>query len=81
MDYTAEQNALVEPLYALDKARAVKIDGENDNALGRAFIENQLVKGGEMLAAIWITAWRNTTVDKYLTDQLAKRAAAQPDSN
>lgn len=81
MDYIAEQNALVEPLYALDKARAFKIDGENDTAQGRTFIENQLVKGGEMLAAIWITAWRNTTVDKYLTDQLAKRAAAQPDSN
>jgi len=77
MDYVAEQNAQVEPLYVLDKEHGFKLDDASEAAQGQAFIKKQLIRGGEMLAAIWLTAWRNTTEDKYLTDQLTKRTEAQ----
>ncbi len=73
MNYLLEQNALVEPFYALEKADVFKADNVGKTTEGRDFIEGQLLKGGQMLGAIWLTAWRNTTEDTYLTKQLAKR--------
>ncbi|MCC6416413.1 MAG: hypothetical protein IT582_10940 [Opitutaceae bacterium] len=78
MEYLQAQNAQVEPLYALEKTKTFKSENAAHSVEGRAFIEGQLVKGGEMLAAIWTTAWRNTIEDGYLTGQLAKRAAGKP---
>lgn len=80
MSYVAEQNAQVEPLYVIDKERGFKLDEAREAAQGQAFIEKQLIKGGEVLAAIWLTAWRNTTEDKYLLDQLTKRTEAQSEN-
>lgn len=73
MDYLVAQNKLVEPLYALDKAGKFRIESEPPTKEGRAFIEGQLLKGGEMLGAIWLTAWRNTPNDTFLRTQLLKR--------
>jgi hypothetical protein len=75
MDYLLAQNKLVEPLYAMDKEGKFRIETALPTAEGRAFIEGQLLKGGEMLAAIWLTAWRNTPPDTYLRAQLLKRQA------
>jgi hypothetical protein len=74
MDYLVAQNARVEPLYQLEKAG--KIGPESaDLAEGRAFVCEQLRVGGEMLGALWRTAWENTVPDVYLRDQLLKRRA------
>lgn len=43
---------------------------------GRAFVAHQLVVGGEMLASIWVTAWRTSVPDTYLQKSLAMRKAA-----
>jgi hypothetical protein len=32
-----------------------------------------LLRGGEMLGSIWLTAWRTAPPDQYLLSQLAQR--------
>ncbi len=76
MDYLVAQHALLEPLYALEKAGKLKVEPGAHNAEGRAFIEGQWLKAGEMLGAIWLTAWRSSPPDTYLRAQLLKRQAA-----
>lgn len=75
MSYILEQHQLVEPLYALEKAGKFKGGSADESAEGRAFIEGQLLRGGRMLSAIWLTAWRSAPVDTYLRAQLLKRQA------
>ena len=80
MDYLLEQHAQVEPLYRMEKAGKFSADAA-DRSEGRAFIEKQLLAGGQMLGALWVTAWRNAGPDVYLRAQLAKRqggAAQEP---
>lgn len=82
----------VEPLYQLEQAGKLgdafaKAQGKGKeppkgpdtepvSAEGQAFIKDQLLRSGEMLGAIWVTAWRNAPPDKFLTAQLLKRRAA-----
>lgn len=86
MDYIIEQNKLVEPLYQLEKAG--KLGNEKPDANGKqpyppkpvspegkAFIEERLLTGGNMLATFWASAWKGAPVDTFLRSQLAKRAA------
>jgi hypothetical protein len=77
MEYLLAQHKLVEPLYALDKAGKFRIETAPPTPEGRAFVEGQLLKGGEMLGAIWVTAWRNTPPDNFLRGELIKRQAAR----
>lgn len=77
MDYFMKQYALVEPLYQLEKAGKL---GHHEQPIveeGRAFIDQQLVTGGEMLASIWVTAWRASVPDNFLRNQLANRKARE----
>jgi len=89
MNYLLEQNKLVEPLYQLEKAG--KLSNELEKADrnrptvpgpvdpdGRAFIKARLLTGGEMLAAIWLTAWKQAAPDTYLRAQLLRRQTASP---
>jgi hypothetical protein len=88
MDYLLETKTRVEPLYQLEKAGKLGdefakgpktgTDTQPVSAEGQAFIEGQLLKGGEMLGAIWLTAWRNSPPDTFLRAQLLKRKAAAP---
>ncbi len=79
MDYLLRQHTQVEPLYQLEK------DGHFDRKKTPAdpvavdFMTGQFLNGGEMLASLWITAWRTAGPDAYLRAQLIKRqtAAAQ----
>ena len=83
MDYLFAQNKLVEPLYQLEKAGKLSDELERAgkfhqdtlpvNEEGRTFIERQLLAGGKMLGAIWVTAWRSAPPDTYLRAQLLKR--------
>jgi hypothetical protein len=76
LDYLLAQNRLVEEVYQLHKAGKL---GDRDQPVApeaRAFVDHQLVVGGEMLATLWITAWRNSVPDNYLHAVLLKRQAA-----
>lgn len=74
MRHLAAQNARVAPLYALDQAGKLNA-GTPDAAEGRAFLTEQLLRGGELLSSLWLTAWRDAPADTFLRNQLARRAA------
>lgn len=77
--YLLAQQAQVEPLYKMDKAGLLKPDAADGGEAGRAFIGEQLLRGGEMLSSLWFTAWKQAGTDVYLVAQLKKRnAAVQP---
>jgi len=76
MDYILAQHQLVEPLYRLAKSGQLGLGDQPVAPEGRAFIEGQLLKGGEMLARAWLTAWKSAPIDTYLRTQLGKRQAA-----
>lgn len=72
-EYLRTQHRSVEPLYQLEKAGKL---GHSDQPLdpeGRAFIESRLTEGGQMLGAIWLTAFRSAGPDTYLRSALIKR--------
>ena len=70
--YLVEQNQLVEPLYQLEKEGKLSGEGERGRA-GRAFLQEQLVRAGQMLGGLWNTAWLAAAEDKYLEHQLELR--------
>jgi hypothetical protein len=77
VNYIVKQNKLVEPLYKLEKEG--KLTGEGEKGLeGRTFLDDQLVKAGQMLGDIWYTAWLEAPEDQYLQKQLQERNAAGP---
>lgn len=72
--YFRARHDLVEPLYQLEKDG--KLGGQNDKPVmpeARAFFENCFVEGGQMLGAIWLTAYRSATPDTYLRSALIRR--------
>ena len=77
VNYVVAGNALVEPLYRLEKDHKLG-DLPNDSVApeGRDFVATQLLKGGETLGAIWLTAWRSAVPDTYLRKQLLLRQVA-----
>jgi hypothetical protein len=83
MNYLIAQQKLVEPFYQLDKAGKLSDEMEKDgkphqdtapvNAEGREFVAARLLTGGQMLGALWTTAWKQAGPDNYLRAQLLKR--------
>jgi hypothetical protein len=74
--YLLEQHKAVEPLYQLEKDGKV---GRGDQPVApeaQALIERQLLAGGQMLGALWLTAWRHVGPDTFLRAALIKRQAA-----
>jgi hypothetical protein len=78
--YLVAQNKFVGPLYEMDKNGQLSGDGEKGME-GLPFLDNQLVKAGQMLGDIWLTAWLEAPDDKYLESQLKQRAAKAADNN
>jgi hypothetical protein len=75
INYLVEQNKFVEPLYEMEKNG--QLTGEGDKGLeGLPFLDGQLVKGGQMLGNLWLTAWQDAPEDTYLERQLKQRSAA-----
>ena len=73
MKYLVGTEKLIEPLYQLEKEG--KLTPENEkSAEGRAFLDTQLVRGGQMLGDLWFSAWQQATEDKFLVRQLKERA-------
>jgi hypothetical protein len=77
MNYVIEQNKVVEPLYALEKKGVFKADVAATSTEGQEFIKGRYLTGGQMLASVWLTAWKNAGDDTYLRGQLIKRQAAK----
>ncbi len=81
VDYLGRQHEQVGPLYELDKAGKLRADGTPGSLDGKAFIEEQLLRGSEMLASLWVTAWRDAPEDAYLHTQLLRhRSDPKPDA-
>jgi len=76
MRYLEAQHQRVQPLYELEKAGGLNVDGSSAGVAGREFIDEQLLRGGEMLGSIWLTAWRTATADTFVLRHLARRSAA-----
>ena len=72
MSYLNEQFKQVEPLYKLEKEG--KLSGRQElSAEGQDFITGQILRGGQMLGDLWLTAWQQAPPDTFLRSQLAKR--------
>ncbi len=75
VNYIVDQNKYVEPLYQMEKDG--QLSGEGDKGLdARPFLDGQLVKAGQMLGNLWLTAWVDAPEDTYLQRQLQQRSAA-----
>lgn len=74
MAFLNEQFGEMEKTYQLEKEG--RLSGEGERGLkGRAFLEQQLLRGGQMLGDLWLTAWESAPPDTYLRSQLAQRNA------
>jgi hypothetical protein len=80
VDYLQATEREVEPLYRLEKEHKLENGGPGSRE-GREFIDGRLLAGGEMLGAVWLTAWRQAAPDTYLQATLIKRQAAHPAGN
>jgi hypothetical protein len=75
--FITEQNKLVEPLYRMDQEH--KLTGNDEIGMqGKPFIEGQLMKGGQLLSDIWLSAWKQATMDDFLAKQLHRRNQPAP---
>lgn len=77
LNFIEAQNRRVEPLYRLEKEGQLGGPERPVPAEGRAFVDHQLLAGGEMLARIWLTAWRSAPPDDYLRNSLLARRARE----
>jgi hypothetical protein len=75
INFIVAANQLVEPLYRLDRDGKLS-NKENRGAEGRAFLEAQLVKSGQLLGNLWLTAWQTAPEDTFLERELQQRATA-----
>jgi len=73
VNFIVAANKLVEPLYILDRDGKLS-NKENRGAEGRAFLEAQLVKSGQLLGNLWFTAWATAPEDTFLERELQRRA-------
>ncbi len=74
--FLVEQNRQVEPLYLAEKQG--KLSGNGTVGLeGKAFLEEQVLKGAQLLGDLWFSAWQQATPDTFLSNQLARRKANQ----
>jgi hypothetical protein len=78
--YLVAQNKFVGPLYEMDKNGQLSGEGEKGME-GLPFLDGQLVKAGQMLGNLWLTAWLDAPDDKYLESQLKQRTARAADNN
>jgi hypothetical protein len=76
VDYLRETGRTVEPMFRLVQEHKL-VDGGPGSREGRAFIDGRLLAGGEMLGALWLTAWQQAAPDVALRSALLQRAAAR----
>lgn len=74
MSFLQEQHKLVEPLYQLNKDGSLSDHGE-PGSKGRAFLGDQMLKCGQLLGDLWLSAWETAGIDTYLKGRLLDRSA------
>jgi hypothetical protein len=72
VSFIRAQHKLVEPLYQLDRTGRLSPD-QPQGREGRAFFERQFLTAAQMLGDLWLTAWREATIDTHLRSRLARR--------
>jgi hypothetical protein len=82
LDFIIAQNQFVEPIYRMEKeGRLGNVPpGQPDRPVSpeaRELVEGQLLKGGQLLGALWLTAWKTYKPDAYLIGVLQRRQKAQ----
>jgi len=77
VNFVVTNNGLVEPLYKMEKDGKLSDQGDA-GAEGRVFLEGQLVKSGQLLGNLWLTAWQAAPEDTYLEKELQQRAGKVP---
>jgi hypothetical protein len=75
--FILEQNQMVEPLFQMEKDGKFSGNGEAGRE-GKAFLETQLVKAGQLLGDVWFSAWEQAPPDTFLKNQLARRKKGPP---
>jgi hypothetical protein len=75
MGFIVEQHQLLEPLYQMEKDG--KLSGTGDVKEGRAFLEGQILKAGQMLGDLWYSAWQQAPPDVFLKSRLTERKLAK----
>jgi hypothetical protein len=80
VEYLQETWRTVEPMLRLVQEHKLE-DGGPGSREGRRFIEDRLLAGGEMLGALWLTAWRQAAPDSALRAVLLQRRAVPPGSH
>jgi len=77
--FIQEQHSKMEPLYALEKRGGFTAE-KPEARQGREMLEQQLAAGAQLLANLWVSAWKQAPPDTYLLRQLKQRAE-KPVSN
>lgn len=72
--YLRDSNALVRPLYTLDKTNAFTEKGTPE---GKQFVEKRLAAGAQMLTDLWYTAWLESAKPVERPERRPNPAAAQ----
>lgn len=73
MRYVLEQGEQLEWLYVMDKSGLLDPKAPRAGE-GRKFLGRQILRGGQMLGNLWLTAWKTAPKDTFLQSQLARRA-------
>ena len=73
MDFIIAQNQLVEPLYQMEKDGKFTNNNQPPAPEGREFLRTQILKGGQLLGDLWLTAWRAAPEDTFLRSTLVSR--------
>ena len=76
VNFIVAAHQLVEPLFQLDRDGKLS-NQDNRGAEGRAFLEGQLIKSGQLLGRLWLTAWQTAPEDTFLERELRRRAASE----
>ncbi len=72
LGFVLQQAPHVETLYQMEQTGRLSGDGAR-GLEGRELLRQQLQRGGQMLADVWLTAWQGAPVDGYLRSQLVLR--------
>jgi hypothetical protein len=89
MEYILANHQFLEPLYQLEKDGKLGNgrpgpggtfipNNEPVSPEGKGFVEDRLLTGGQMLAKLWVTAWKSAPTDVFLRTMLAKRNGLPP---
>ena len=75
MEFILQQHPHVETLYEFEKTGKLTGEGEMGRE-GLKLLSEQLLKAGQLLGDLWLTAWQEAPTDLYLKSSLARRNAA-----